>query len=400
MVPAMGGPFRLQPPVLPAWAVLRARLLTRLARRWERRLVTVVAGPGFGKTSLLVSAMSQPSPAADDRDVWLSCEPSDADAESLLAGLGKALGLDRCASVDDVVTAVWLRAPHRVCLVLDEVHEIPSGSDGARVLARLLAELPRNGHVVLASRVKVPVPVAVHASRRELERIVEADLVFDQSELAAFAEARGVDVAVLSSSGGWPAVAELAATAGTDLVFEYVWEEVLATIGDVRARQLAWFAVAGGGDDTVVAAIVPVVGGVEDLVAGLPLVARTGGGWVTLHPLWGPVLRGLLTAEEADESRCAAAVVHREAGRYDQAVSLFAESQAWSDVLAAIRCAEIEPGYASRRPAVRPLVPVIAAGRARLPGGAVRGRNRVGRPNAAGRNPGVRGRRRRVSGGR
>ena len=231
----------------------------------------------------------------------------------------------------------------RVCLVLDEVHEIPSGSDGSRVLARLLAELPRNGHVVLASRVEVPVPVAVHASRRELERIVEADLVFDESELAVFAEARGVDVAVLSSSGGWPAVAELAATAGTDLVFEYVWEEVLATIGEVRACQLARFAVAGGGDDAVAAAVVPEVGGVEDLVAGLPLVARTGVGWVTLHPLWGPVLRGLLTAEEADESRCAAAVVHREAGRYDQAVSLFAESQAWGDVLATIRCAEIEP---------------------------------------------------------
>ncbi len=33
--------------------LLRPRLLTTLQQRFERRLTTLVAGPGFGKTSLL-----------------------------------------------------------------------------------------------------------------------------------------------------------------------------------------------------------------------------------------------------------------------------------------------------------------------------------------------------------
>src|SRR5262245_22743740 len=243
-------------------------------------MVTVVAGPGFGKTALLVSAMESVSRRPGDRDVWLSCEPADADAGVLLTGLGAALGVDRCRSLDAVVRAVWQAAPNRVCLVLDDVHEIPADSDGAALLERIVAELPRNGHVLMAWRAPPPVPVARLAARRQLERIVESDLVFDAPELAMFAKARGVDVAILSSSGGWPAVAELAATAGADLVFEYVWEEVLAAIGVDRARQLARFAAAGGGADVMAAAVVPDVIGVEALVTGVPLVERTVDGWV------------------------------------------------------------------------------------------------------------------------
>ena len=309
-----------------------------MARRWELRLVTVVAGPGFGKTALLVSAMAESS---DDRDVWLACEPADADGDVLLAGVATALRLDRCHAVDDIARAVWLRAPNRVCLIFDDVHEIPPRSAGAALLRRLVAELPRNGHVVLASRAPVPLPVARLAARRQLERILETDLLFDESELASFADAREVGVDVLSSSGGWPAVAELAATAGSDLVFEFVWEEVLATLGDARVHRLARFAAAGGGDDAVAAAVV--AGDVEELVAGVPLVERGGSGWATLHPLWGPVLRRVLSEDEADECRRRAAVVHRDAGRYDGAIALFADSRAWDDVLATIRLATLEP---------------------------------------------------------
>jgi DNA-binding SARP family transcriptional activator len=315
-----------------------------MALRWQRRVVTVAASPGFGKTALLVSAMAQPPPSSDCRDVWLSCEPTDSDAAQLLADLGRALGVPDCTAIADVAAAVWMSAPGEVCLVLDDVHEIPPSSDGARALGELVASLPRNGHVVLATRGEVPFSIARLASQRELEQIVESELAFDSSELASFAEARAVDTQVLSSSGGWPAVAELAATAHSDLVFEYLWEEILSTLGDARAHDLARLAVVGETDDLIAEAVVPGAGGAEALVAGLPLVERTTTGWVSLHPLWHPVLRRLLPEDEADECRCRAAIVHRDADRHDLAINLFVQARAWDEVLLTIRHAELSPG--------------------------------------------------------
>ena len=107
--------------------------------------------------------------------MWLSCEPSDVDGEGLVAGLAVSFGLERGVDLDDVFAAVWVQAPEPVCVVLDDVHEIAAGSPGAAVLARLVAELPRNGHVVLASREPVPMPTARLAASGQLERVGEAE---------------------------------------------------------------------------------------------------------------------------------------------------------------------------------------------------------------------------------
>jgi LuxR family maltose regulon positive regulatory protein len=315
----------------------------RLALRWDRRVVSVVAGPGFGKTVLLVTAITDSSRPPGARDVWLSCEPADISGDHLVAGLAEAFGLERGANLDDVLAAVWAEAPTPVCFVLDDVHEIAAGSDGASTLARFVDQLPHNGHVVLATRETVPLRTARLAASGQLERLIEADLVFDDTELESFASARGVEPDVLSSSGGWPAVAELSASARTDLVFEYLWDEVLERVGNDRARALARFAVAEGGDDDVARALVPGLSGVDELVADLPLVERRGADWVALHPLWKPALRRVLSEAEADDARRVAADVHRRAGRFSAAIDLFAESDAWDEVLGVIRQAAIAP---------------------------------------------------------
>lgn len=306
--------------------------------------MTIVAGPGFGKTSLLVSALADgEGRRPDDRDVWLSCLPDDADAESLLAGLGAALGLDRVPDLEAVLRAVWVGAPSHTCLVLDDVHEVPPDSSGAALLARLVAELPTNGHVVLASRVAPPFAVAGLAAHGRLERIHEADLLFDDSERAAFAADRQVDASVLESSGGWPALAELVAAAAEDLVFEYVWDEVLAKVGAHHSRQLAVAAAVGGVDDEVAAAVLPAGSVAAELARGVPLVESSPDGWVTPHALWRPTLRRLLTDEEQADVRRKAAEVHRRSGRLDRALALFADAGEWDAVLATIRLAGLDP---------------------------------------------------------
>ena len=224
-------PFRLAPPYPPGGSVARPRLIERLQHRWDRRLVTVVAGAGFGKTVLLSAVVGAKGALSAGRDVWLCCEPADEYSEHLIEGLLAAVGLAPGAGLDAVLEWVWTQAPTPVCFVFDDVHEVPANSPGAAVLSRLVTDLPRNGHVVMSSRDRVPVSAARLAAAAQLERITEAELVLEPSELRAFGASRGIDPAVLESTGGWPALAELTASAGSDLLFDYLWEEILGRVG-------------------------------------------------------------------------------------------------------------------------------------------------------------------------
>ncbi len=327
---------------------MRARLLDRLERRWDRRLVTVVAGAGFGKTILLTTAINQTNAAANDpitrRDVWLCCEADDEHADHLVAGLTRALDLPptEVPSLDAIHEWVASQAPNEVCFVFDDVHEIATGSQGAAVLSSLVNDLPRNGHVVLASRDPVPVSTSRLAVGGYLERLAEADLAFEHSEIEHFAAIRGVDPGLLRSTAGWPALAELTASGGADLVFDYLWDEILERIGLERAAHLARFARVGGGDDEVVSAIVGRSRRVEDLIEGVPLVERSASGWAALHPLWGPPLRRLVTDEEARDTLRDVAMIHRTRGRFTLAVNLLTEAEDWVGIVAVMREVEVE----------------------------------------------------------
>ena len=77
----MGGglpTWRGAPPTAARPQIHRDRLLGQLRGRFERRLTLVVAGPGFGKTSLLAQAAAEDRLAPLGSDVWLSAVPADA----------------------------------------------------------------------------------------------------------------------------------------------------------------------------------------------------------------------------------------------------------------------------------------------------------------------------------
>ena len=110
--PVVSQSSRLGPPVPGNRPyVPRPRLLATLAGRFDRRLTTVVAGPGFGKTALLTSALAENELQPRGVDVWLQCRPDDADAAELAAGLLTALGRQAEPTVDAVIDAPWSRAP-------------------------------------------------------------------------------------------------------------------------------------------------------------------------------------------------------------------------------------------------------------------------------------------------
>jgi DNA-binding SARP family transcriptional activator/tetratricopeptide (TPR) repeat protein len=345
--------FRFEPPAPRPGSLTRPRLLRALLGRWEHRVTTVVGGPGLGKTTLLAQALAENRLAPRGEDVWLGLGPGDDEGHALARdALAAVAGSDTLAppGPDDrepdaaaVADAAWRRSPVAVCLVLDDVHVLSRDSPGALWLAELIDALPANGHVVLAGRWTPAVPLARLAAHRALLRLTDDELRFSGDELAGFAARRGVEAAQLDESGGWPAMAELAASVGRDLTGDYLWEEVLEPLGPERRRALAVVSDLGGADDALAAAALGEPVDLARMLDGVPLVAQGAGGWRVPHPLWATA-KALALPDDERRTLRARAVEHLVGQhRYDDAVTLAGEAGLTDLVPAVLRAASIGP---------------------------------------------------------
>src|SRR5919106_5254961 len=122
-------------------------------------------------------------------------------------------------------------------------------------------------------------PLARLDMQGDVLRLSEDDLRFSDDELAGFAALRGVAIGQLEETGGWPAMAELAASVGHDLAGEYLWEEVLEPLGPERRRVLALLSDLGGADDALAGAALGTPVDLAAVLEGVPLVAHGSGGW-------------------------------------------------------------------------------------------------------------------------
>lgn len=312
----MSRPFRARPPDV-GDALLRPVLLRRLLERFERRVLVVRAGAGFGKTTLLAQAVDQNRVSPHGRDVWLGCEPGDVDGDHLVRGLAENLGLPRDASLAELTESVAASSPTPVCLVLDDVHEIAAGSSGADVLERLVADLPANGHLVLAGRVDPPVSLARLDAQGRVARIEEPSLTLERADIGRLAARAGRPVGEVDGLGGWPALVSLALRSGA--VHRFLDEEVIVGLDPDQRHVLATLVALGGADDDLLAALT----GIDATAAlvDLPMIERRDG-WYRAHALWTQVF----SSTEIDAARTAhqrAAVEHLLAtGRPGRAVDL------------------------------------------------------------------------------
>jgi ATP/maltotriose-dependent transcriptional regulator MalT/DNA-binding SARP family transcriptional activator len=262
---------KLLPPVLPAAFLDRPELLRRLDEVGGRRLTTVVAGAGFGKSTLLAAWASRVRPA------WYSLQPEDAGLATFLRGLLDALRLrlpdlpdeldtvlasslgpdaDDLARADALAGALGealeLRLASDLMLVLDDVHELPAGGPAARLVEGLARHAPTPFHLVLSSRVEPPFPIQRLRGRGQVLELDGAVLALGPEETAELlAAVLGPDGRELSEplhrmTGGWPAATCLAAESlrrqrprerasslaalrrPGGLLFAYLAEEVLA----------------------------------------------------------------------------------------------------------------------------------------------------------------------------
>ncbi|MCB0967342.1 MAG: hypothetical protein KDB37_10945 [Ilumatobacter sp.] len=264
-------------------------------------MITIVAGAGFGKSTAVAAALRDNAESPQGDDCWLTCEPADNDAGHLAFGLWSALHpgtpVDRAGvrpGAAALTEAIWARAPRHVCLILDDVHDVHRGSSGAQLLDELLRSLPTNGHMLLVARTKPPVGLARARALGHVADVTEADLAFTADEIHAFAAMRHIDSGQLEQVGGWPALAELTAGAGSNGVGEFLFEEVLARRSPVDVEVIETVALVGSADHELAADVAGISLSSNDfahLLSDVPMAGHDDGGWWTLHPLWADAIR-------------------------------------------------------------------------------------------------------------
>ena len=230
---------KLRPPRARSTLVARQRLLDALAARDGHSLTLLSAPAGFGKTTLLnqwlqVRADTEPPVA------WLSLDEGDNDParflSSFLAALGtvdQGLGKAILASlrspepprievlVGTLVNELATR-PADLVVILDDYHVIESPAVHG-IVSSVLDRLPEGVHLIVASRMDPPLPLARLRARGQMVRIGAADLRFTLAEAAAFLhdvmglELPARDVTALEErTEGWAAGLQLAALSMRD----------------------------------------------------------------------------------------------------------------------------------------------------------------------------------------
>ncbi|HEY6312766.1 MAG TPA: LuxR C-terminal-related transcriptional regulator [Streptosporangiaceae bacterium] len=256
-------PSKLLPPLMRP-GTIRRPLLDRLVGGDQRRIVSVVAPPGYGKTTLLAQWAERDDPAF----AWVSVDERDNDPKVLLSYVAQALDavqpvgarvFDALASPASSVPgsvvprlgAAFASMTAPVVLVLDDVHLLASREcrDALSVLAE---HVPAGSRLILVGRAEPPLRVARLRAEGRILEIGPVDLSLTREEAAVLLREAGLvldadEVAVLHQrTEGWPAGLYLAALyvreggalgtaavsfGGDDrLVSEYMESEFLATI--------------------------------------------------------------------------------------------------------------------------------------------------------------------------
>ena len=189
---------RLRIPPLRAQLVQRPQLMALIEQALESKLLLLSAPAGYGKTTLLSAwAHASSRPVA-----WFSLDAVDNDRTRFLTYLIHALRhvhaqvgrhtLDLLTSQQPQSTEIvltplineFLSAP-RMVLVVDNYHVIEEQQIHEALLF-LLEHLPENLHLIIASRIDPPLPLARLRARHQLRELRTGELRFQREESAAF----------------------------------------------------------------------------------------------------------------------------------------------------------------------------------------------------------------------
>jgi len=181
--------------------IARRRLIDLLHRQIDKRVQTLSAPAGYGKTTLLIDfAEELEAPVC-----WYSLDVSDQDAPLLLEGIvhsirrnfpdfGQAtlarLAAARDASqemrglVGTLTGEMFETIPDFFVLVLDDYHNVEDSALASEMLNLLIERAPENCHIVMASRTPVDLP-ALHKLKlqEKASSLATADMAFAPAEV-------------------------------------------------------------------------------------------------------------------------------------------------------------------------------------------------------------------------
>ncbi|MGC8958682.1 MAG: tetratricopeptide repeat protein [Chloroflexia bacterium] len=349
----------------------RPRLLDWLHEHIHRKLLLVCAGPGYGKTSLLVDF----SRSADLPVCWYTLDPSDRDPRTFLDYLVEAVRVHfpsfgrrtreflREATAGSLREAVGLlvndlseEIAEYVVVVLDDYHTVEDQEEVNLCLDTLIAYLPEHVHLILASRSVPPLSLARLAAYGEAEAIGREDLRFTAEEASAvLRQSLQVDLPeavvrqLVEESEGWIAGILLRAQAGRKGIrealaglprfpnlYDYLAEEVLRRLDPEERRFLCGAAIPRQVDAPFCDALLErrdsarLLSSLErrDLFL-IPLE----GGWYRFHSLFREFLLREARADEEAYRRLQqrAAQVWQARGEQEEAVEHLLQAQAWEE---------------------------------------------------------------------
>ena len=213
-------------------------------------------------------------------------------ARDVLAAVGREGGVgpgvitgaaDEVPDPATVADAVWRRA-HAGLPDGRRRPVAPARLAGATWLIALVDALPANGHVLLASRSSPAVPSLAWPPRVRSWAWPRTTCVH-RRRAGRVRRRPGLAIGRLDDAGGWPAMAELAASVGDDMAGDHLWEDVLEPLGLERRHVLAVVTDLGGADDGLAAAALGEPVDLGGALGGVPPVARGADGWLVPYAL-------------------------------------------------------------------------------------------------------------------
>jgi len=225
---------KLRPPALPAAFFPRFEVSRQLDEALARRVTSVVAGPGFGKSTVTAAWAIERSVA------WYALDRVDRSWSAFLRGLcaslatrvpaasaglaAVGLGQIGSAAVDsrraEALAAALLGAvdPHLdedVAIVLDDLHLLADQPASLRLLESIIRSAPYSLHLVVCSRDVPRLRLERLQAHGELVLIGPRDLAFSRAQVdlqlrqALDNPTSELTSALYSTTGGWPVAVRL-----------------------------------------------------------------------------------------------------------------------------------------------------------------------------------------------
>jgi LuxR family transcriptional regulator, maltose regulon positive regulatory protein len=331
--------FRLQESKLrPPWArpgIVPRTKLVELLMRTSAPVVSVVAPPGYGKTTALAQWADRKG-----RMAWVGIDRRDNDPAILLTYVAAAvdriesLGPDvfhALASPGTPATTIVSRliealtvTTEPIALVLDNL-EFLEDQPSLDVVAELAVQFSARAHdgsqLALVSRANPPLPMALLRAQGRLVEVGVEELAMDQQEAQLLLEGAGVQPAEVETTDlirwteGWPVGLYLAAlslktgslgnakevrlSGGDRFVADYLWSELLARVPPETVSFLTRTSVLDRMSGPLCDAVLDATGSAETLerlqrsnLLVIPLDDRRQ--WYRYHHLFGELLHSEL----------------------------------------------------------------------------------------------------------